>query len=253
MLLCPSASTKRFPWLVLQSLDILLHSSLYWLFVIAGPMLHRYHISGSRLQVSLYLVQSTTSKFAFFFEEGEGYLSVNNIGHPTNGEVQLARCVADGRLYVRKKTYPTPILGDANSTVATCNEVKFYHPHPHIPKLIDWVDEVYHDSESDRRQRSTASIWEYCSGEDLAALQAKACEIETPIPEAFLWKLLLEVLTVPDSLHFGCHPAICEGDFHTGNISVHWEDKLTVLPQTKLGDSGRKATIIGRLASTSYG
>ena len=176
------------------------------------------------------------SKFAFLFEGREGYLFVNNIGHPTNGEVQLVRSVADGRLYVRKKTYPTPM--DANSTVTTCNEVKLYRPHPNIPKLIDWADEVYRESDFDRRQRSTTSFWEYCNGGDLATLLAKACETETALPEAFFWKLLLELLTILDFLHFGCQPAICQGDFHAGNIFLHWEDDSTILPAIKLVDFG---------------
>ncbi len=176
----------------------------------------------------------TSSHFAFFFDEGAGYLFVKNIGTPCNGEVQLVRCIADGRFYVRKETYPIPLDPDAELT--SCNEVRLYRPHPHIPRLIDWVDEFSYKVEG--QHRSTASVWEFCNGGDLSEFLAKGLRRGIPIPEVFLWKLLYQIGTVLDFIHFGCQPSIGHGDFHAGNIFLHWEDDSTVVPEIKLGDFG---------------
>ena len=173
-------------------------------------------------------------KFAFFFDEGAGYLFAHNIGTPSNGEVQLVKCIADGKLYVRKQNYPLSVHPDSNQT--TCNEVRLYQPHPNIPRLIDWQDEINYQIDCD--QLSTTSFWEYCNGGDLSHFLADAQGQGIPIPEAFLWKLIYQLGKVLDFIHFGCQPSIGHGDFHSGNIFLHWEDDSSVLPEIKLGDFG---------------
>ena len=80
-----------------------------------------------------------TSQYAFYFDEGAGYLFVKNIGNPSTGEVQLVRCCVDGKLYVRKRLDPCPNRTlDANSNPISSMEVLFYRPHEYIPILIDW-------------------------------------------------------------------------------------------------------------------
>ena len=175
-----------------------------------------------------------TSKFAFFFDEGLGYLFADNIGTPCNSEVQLVKCIADGKLYVRKENFPIPLHRDSNQT--SCNEVRFYRPHANIPRLIDWLDRI--DSQIDGDHLSTTSVWEYCNGNNLQQFLWEAQGLGIPLPEAFIWKLLYQVATTLDFIHFGCQPSIGQGDFHTGNIFLHWEDDSSALPEFKLGDFG---------------
>ena len=175
-----------------------------------------------------------TSKFAFFFDEGSGYLFAHSIGTPCNGEVQLVKCIADGKLYVRKENFPIPLYPNSNQT--SCNEVRFYRPHSNIPQLIDWLDRI--DSQIDGDQLSTTSFWEYCNGNHLLQFLAEAQGLGIPIPEVFIWKLLYQLGTTLDFIHFGCQPAIGQGDLHAGNIFLHWEDDSSVLPEIKLGDFG---------------
>lgn len=190
-----------------------------------------------------------TSKFAFFFDEGAGYLFAHNIGTPCNGEVQLVRCIADGKLYVRKENLPITFHPNSNQT--SCNEVRFYRPHSNIPRLIDWLDKI--DYQIDCDQLSTTSFWEYCNGDNLSEFLAEAQRLGIPIPEVFVWKLLYQLGTTLDFIHFGCQPSIGHGDFHAGNIFLHWEDDSSVLPEIKLGDFGGAHSYKLGLAYVDFG
>lgn len=53
---------------------------------------------------------------AFFFDEGEGYLFVRWLGHPSQGQVMVVRSVADGQLYVRKVGWAQALEDDTPST-----------------------------------------------------------------------------------------------------------------------------------------
>lgn len=182
-------------------------------------------------------------KYAIYYPEG-GYLHVRTLGSGVQGCASLVQSVANGALYVRKKTIPEAL--QPNSQSNTCAEVSLYRPHPRIPKLIRSQEYPVMKS-SDPRQaalKTHSMIFEYCNGGTLTRfLHIRADDDAFSASTMLVWKLFDDLLSAVYFLHQQCTPAIAHNDAHTSNVFLHFPDEHAKVPDFYLGDLGYAKTI----------
>ena len=176
-------------------------------------------------------------KYAQYFDEGAGYLFVADLGEGFQGDTMLVRCIADDKIYVRKRTFPQ------QQEAGDPSEVRFYRPWPLIPILIDWKE--YEGTGT----RWHTTIWEFCNGGDLGGFIDKYDQhpatclkgLEDWIPEGIIWRFCDQMLR---TLAFMQHnlPPVVHRDLNMGNFFLNWPVGAE-LPDFFLGDFGRATSV----------
>ena len=187
------------------------------------------------------------TKFAHFFNEGAGYLFVDNLGSGTQGQTMLVLSVADNKIYVRKRMFPGLLRASELPT-----EVSLYIPYPFIPTLIDWTDSglAIHTIRHGMHVNESTSIWQYCNGGDLADFIDKydgnavrhLAALEEFIPEALIWRFFDQLLGTLTFIQHR-HPPLVHRDLCPGNVFLHWSSDDSELPDFFLGDFGHASVV----------
>jgi hypothetical protein len=127
-------------------------------------------------------IQSTTeaasieqdSKLAIFFDNGQGYLYVRELGVSTQARVLLVHSIADGKQYVRKISHLTPSATNDTDPSQTPGqhmleptEVSLYRPYIYIPRLINFKTSKPSNDAIHTDLKQFVTYWHFCNGEDL--------------------------------------------------------------------------------------
>ncbi|KAK5230948.1 hypothetical protein LTR99_000740 [Exophiala xenobiotica] len=191
----------------------------------------------------------TSPQFAIYYPEGDGYLLVSMLGAGVHGIGCLVRSVADGQVYVRKKISPSYAYNENHE----CKDVKYYRPHPNIPKLLHvqehtlLVDPSEYPAEAASPTvskyfdpdtfKSVAVYFDYCNAGSIMRLtHLKQFKPSTLL----LLNIFDQLLGTIAYLH---QDGVAHGDAHTGNMFLHFPNENTLLPDVFLGDFGCASTI----------
>jgi hypothetical protein len=143
------------------------------------------------------------SKQAIFFDDGEGYLYVRELGVGTQARAILVHSIADGKRYVRKVSHPTPSITNNPSQTQTPGqhlleptEVSLYRPYIYIPRLIDFKTfEPFNDGiHADLKQ--FVPYWQLCNGGDLEGYLSRHEAFRERVPEIITWRFLTNVQNI---------------------------------------------------------
>lgn len=179
----------------------------------------------------------SATKFAILFPEGPGYLFVEFLGSGVDGVAVKVRSLADGKVYVRKKTVPR-IANDVNPHRNP--EVSLYRSHPNIPRLVyaQTLSNVTGPREDDT-PLSDSMIFDFCNGPTLFAAmklpEFQPCTL-------FKWKTFDQLLGVLEHLHRN-HAAVGHQDLHLENLYLHFPEDAATLPDVYVGDFGQARPI----------
>ncbi|KAK4940150.1 hypothetical protein LTR10_019685 [Elasticomyces elasticus] len=174
--------------------------------------------------------------YGIYFPEGPGFLYSAFLGQGVDGVAVKVRSLADGKVYVRKKT----LARATNKETGVQNpEVGLYRAHPNIPQLLNSESYPCGESKDGIPKFSDAMIFNFCNGPTLACAMKlpgfKACTL-------FKWKVFDQLLDVFEHLHRS-PSAVGHGDAHQNNIFLHFPEYRTGLPEVFLGDFSRAQAI----------
>jgi serine/threonine protein kinase len=150
---------------------------------------------------------------------------------------------------VRKEISPSYAYNENHE----CRDVKYYRPHPNIPKLLHvqehtlLVDSSEYPSEAALPTvpeyfnpdtfKSVAAYFDYCNGGSMMRLT----HLEQFKPSTLLLlKIFGQLLGTIAYLH---RCGVAHGDTHMGNMFLHFPNENTLLPDVFLGDFGCASTI----------
>ncbi|ETN38396.1 uncharacterized protein HMPREF1541_06431 [Cyphellophora europaea CBS 101466] len=168
--------------------------------------------------------------YAIYYPEGKsGYLLISHLGTGTQGAALLVLSLADHQLYVRKrKRFPC-------ARFPAANEAELALPHSNIPILFLQIPYQGIDLDGDPSS-TTADIWRYCNGGDLARVIDIYKEKVESVPAPIVWRFFRQLLNVV--LHIQS-ARIIHRDIKSDNVFLHWTGgKDASLPDFFLGDFG---------------
>lgn len=161
-------------------------------------------------------------QYAFFHNEGSGYLHSQYLGAGIQGTATLVRCCQSGQLVVRKRTLFEDLSYDPFSD-------QFVLPHPNIVQLL-----AAQNYFNEAGFGASATYWRFANGKDLKALIQTYRRTGQRVPEILVWHFLSQILRAYFSLFVS---GMVHRDGHWANVLVHW-DAENALPDFILGDLG---------------
>ncbi|KAF9143256.1 G2-specific serine/threonine protein kinase [Mortierella sp. GBA39] len=127
--------------------------------------------------------------------EMDGYESLESIGSGSFGLIRKVRRRADGKILARKEIdYRKMTTKEKEQLVAEVNILKDLK-HPNIVQFLERV--------IDREHCFIYILMEYCEGGDLAAVIKRHRESSTPIPEEFVWNIMVQLIMALHECHHG--------------------------------------------------
>lgn len=127
--------------------------------------------------------------------EMDGYESLESIGSGSFGLIRKVRRKADGKILARKEIdYRKMTTKEKEQLVAEVNILKDLK-HPNIVQFLERV--------IDREHCFIYILMEYCEGGDLAAVIKRHKESSTPIPEEFVWNIMVQLIMALHECHHG--------------------------------------------------
>ncbi|KAG0315920.1 G2-specific serine/threonine protein kinase [Linnemannia gamsii] len=127
--------------------------------------------------------------------EMDGYESLESIGSGSFGLIRKVRRKADGKILARKEIdYRKMTTKEKEQLVAEVNILKDLK-HPNIVQFLERV--------IDREHCFIYILMEYCEGGDLAAVIKRHKESSTPIPEEFIWNIMVQLIMALHECHHG--------------------------------------------------
>eukprot|EP00730_Choanoeca_flexa_P018382 TRINITY_DN8930_c0_g2_i1.p1 TRINITY_DN8930_c0_g2~~TRINITY_DN8930_c0_g2_i1.p1 ORF type:complete len:387 (+),score=52.92 TRINITY_DN8930_c0_g2_i1:96-1256(+) len=162
------------------------------------------------------------------------YVELETIGTGTFGICKKIQRKSDGQVFVWKELdYGTMSEKEKHMLVSEVNILREFR-HPSIVR--------YHDRIIDRDNTTIYIIMEYCQGGDLAAVIKSRRKSRTPVKEAFIRKVLQQVVAALNVCHQRKDGAVMHRDLKPANIFLDHDGNA------KLGDFGL-ARVMGEHAS----
>jgi hypothetical protein len=169
-----------------------------------------------------------SSKFAFYYPEGPGYLHIGVINNGAQGTASLCCSVRDGQILVRKKTAPMALA------MNPWRETDYKISHELVAQLLHEQQYLHSGNRG-----SHATYWAYANALDLHDFIRRVCRIAARkwngvAPVSLAWRLLSQQLRALEAVHSA---GITHNDVHNGNVFVHWRASQG-MPSFVLGDLG---------------